>query len=62
MGENNSRSLWIGIFFLAIIFVSGFIAGWFYTRMIYRDEAVEHGAAHYNQQTGTWEWTDRTKE
>ncbi len=62
MAENNSRSLWIGIFVLMLFFVSGYIAGWFFTRMMFRDEAVEHNAAQYNQQTGEWEWTNHAGE
>lgn len=58
MSDNNSRTWWIGFAFIAVVFISGYIAGWFFTRMIYRDEAVEQGAAQYNQQSGKWEWTD----
>jgi hypothetical protein len=46
----------IVVVFAAICFACGFATGFVVTRNRWRDEMIKRGQAHYNWQTGKWEW------
>ena len=52
----------IVVAFGAFCFGCGSIIAFIVTRNKYRNEMIKRGVAHYNQQTGKWEWGEPPKE
>jgi hypothetical protein len=44
---------WLELILVAII---GIMLGIGCTSMLYQHDAIQHNAAHYDSQTGQWEW------
>jgi len=48
--------------FGALCFGFGYLVAFFVERNRWRDQMIERGVAHYNWQTGKWEWGEPPKE
>jgi len=49
--------------FLIVLFLATFAAtGFAFGVQFAERQAIEHGCAHYDSQTGAWEWNKEAKE
>ena len=46
------------LFLIVFILSVGFVFGLLVAREYWERDCVKHGAAHYDSQTGKWQWND----
>ena len=52
----------IVVAFGAFFFGCGYLTAFIVTRNLFRNEMIRRGGAHYDSQTGKWEWGELPKE
>jgi len=51
-----------GVIFVLVMLITGFALGYMQGKSAYQAQAIEHGYAEYDSQTGDWQWVEQKDE